>query len=76
MPLVKRLNEIVGKAPKRKLKTIFDKYSHENFFKVNYKNMSFIRKNNRHFNYFYKLNLGNEWCSKSNGLRTGGNLSL
>jgi len=34
MPLVKRLNEIVGKAPKRKLKTIFDKYSHENFFKV------------------------------------------
>ena len=34
MPIVRALNEIVVRAPKRKLKTIFDKYSHENFFKV------------------------------------------
>lgn len=34
MASVRQLNEAVAKAPRRKLKTIFDKYSHENFFKV------------------------------------------
>ncbi|CAG5113861.1 Oidioi.mRNA.OKI2018_I69.chr2.g7951.t1.cds [Oikopleura dioica] len=34
LPLVFKLNEMVAKAPKKKLKTIYDKYSHENFFKV------------------------------------------
>jgi len=34
MPIVRILNEIIVKAPRRKLRTIFDKYSHENFFKV------------------------------------------
>lgn len=34
MDLVGSLNEMVGKAHRRKLRTVFDKYSHENFFKV------------------------------------------
>jgi len=32
--LVVQLNNLVAKAPRRKLKTIYDKYSHENFFEV------------------------------------------
>jgi len=34
LEIVEQLNIVVQKAPKRKLKTIYDKYSHENFFKV------------------------------------------
>jgi hypothetical protein len=34
LPIVFKLNEMVAKASKKKLKTIYDKYSHENFFKV------------------------------------------
>lgn len=34
LEIVEQLNVVVSRAPKRKLKTIYDKYSHENFFKV------------------------------------------
>ena len=34
LPIVEQLNTVVQRAPRRKLKTIYDKYSHENFFKV------------------------------------------
>jgi len=47
LPIVFKLNEMVAKAPKKKLRTIYDKYSHENFFKVteNVKKLSDSRIN-------------------------------
>lgn len=34
IPIVEQLSACVVKAPRKKLRTIFDKYSHENFFQV------------------------------------------
>ena len=34
MDLVGQLNDLVASAPHRKLKTIYEKYSHKNFYEV------------------------------------------
>ena len=45
LEIVEQLNIVVQKAPKRKLKTIYDKYSHENFFKVSALNLKSSKSN-------------------------------